>query len=424
MTEQLTLNPGQQAAADSFIDMLLDPQKKVLVISGKAGTGKSTLTKELIRLAPKVLELGNVISPGGRDPIKEMVVTATTNKAARVVADMIGGEPRTIHSLLGLSVRPDFATGQTKLVRGKNAQITRNSIVVIDEASYIDIPLISAINDGTLNCKLLLLGDKDQLVNGLGGRPPVFDSNLPTAYLTEVVRNQGAIQEMALRYQEVVETGVWPTFELPDCPSVQHLDGAGFRDAVDTVFTKPDLAPDDARILCWTNGRVHQYNSHVRELRGLGHNIQADEVLITNKPIVSPAGTAYSTDSLVRVTSIGQEDTRHGIDGRMIHLGAVGLWVFAPYDQEEVKQLLKHTAKAKDWKTHFAIKEDWVDLRPIHASTVHKSQGSTLDTVFIDLDDIGRCTQPNTVARLLYVAISRARHKVVFYGKLPARYGG
>ena len=64
------------------------------------------------------------------------------------------------------------------------------------------------------------------------------------------------------------------------------------------------------------------------------------------------------------------------------------------------------------------IERTWIDLRAAYAQTVDKSQGSTYDKVFIDLDDISHCTSGARIARMLYVAVSRARHQVIFTGDL------
>ncbi len=64
------------------------------------------------------------------------------------------------------------------------------------------------------------------------------------------------------------------------------------------------------------------------------------------------------------------------------------------------------------------------DLRPGYASTVHKAQGASVDDVYIDLSDVGTNGNSEEVARLLYVAISRARKNVYLYGNLPEVYGG
>ena len=74
------------------------------------------------------------------------------------------------------------------------------------------------------------------------------------------------------------------------------------------------------------------------------------------------------------------------------------------------------------WVTFFAFKDStFCDLRPIHASTVHKSQGSTDQTVFVDLSDIGRNTRQDVLLRLFYVALTRASGDVVVTGELPDR---
>ena len=70
----------------------------------------------------------------------------------------------------------------------------------------------------------------------------------------------------------------------------------------------------------------------------------------------------------------------------------------------------------------FEFKNDtFCDLRPIHSSTVHKAQGSTYQTVYVDLTDIGRNTRKDVLLRLLYVALTRSRGDVVVTGELPGR---
>ena len=97
---------------------------------------------------------------------------------------------------------------------------------------------------------------------------------------------------------------------------------------------------------------------------------------------------------------------------------------FLPKRHSDAKALLKRLAKKKEWVDFFSIKETWLDLRPSYASTVHKSQGSTYETTFIDMSDIGKCRIPSDVARMVYVAITRASQQVIIYGDLPPKYRG
>jgi hypothetical protein len=82
----------------------------------------------------------------------------------------------------------------------------------------------------------------------------------------------------------------------------------------------------------------------------------------------------------------------------------------------------KDQQRREAWVEFFKFKDEtFADLRPVHASTVHRSQGSTYGKVFVDLTDIGRNTRRDVLLRLLYVALTRARGDVVVTGELPAR---
>ena len=79
---------------------------------------------------------------------------------------------------------------------------------------------------------------------------------------------------------------------------------------------------------------------------------------------------------------------------------------------------LKLARVQEEWSIVEEIEERWVDLRAAYACTVNKAQGSTFDRVYIDLTDIGRCTSGDQIARMLYVAVSRARRQVFLTGDL------
>jgi ATP-dependent exoDNAse (exonuclease V) alpha subunit len=65
------------------------------------------------------------------------------------------------------------------------------------------------------------------------------------------------------------------------------------------------------------------------------------------------------------------------------------------------------------------ILDTWIDLRPSFAQTVNKSQGSTYDIVMIDLNDIcSKCRTLEQLARILYVALSRGRSRIIMTGDL------
>lgn len=87
------------------------------------------------------------------------------------------------------------------------------------------------------------------------------------------------------------------------------------------------------------------------------------------------------------------------------------------------KLLLKFANCAKDnrypynklsWKKYFSLKNAFAKVQYIFASTIHKLQGSTYDTVHIDLASLlnNKQMSDDLKYRLAYVAITRARKKV------------
>ena len=106
------------------------------------------------------------------------------------------------------------------------------------------------------------------------------------------------------------------------------------------------------------------------------------------------------------------------------HLGEMFNHVPVPTDRSHFNELVKYYKRQKNWERYFYLKQNFPDLRPRDAATVHKSQGSTYDSVFVDLGNISTCHQADQAARMLYVAFSRAKTKVYVYGDLAAKYGG
>lgn len=72
-------------------------------------------------------------------------------------------------------------------------------------------------------------------------------------------------------------------------------------------------------------------------------------------------------------------------------------------------------ARAKAWRDFLTFSDCVICLDFPHAITVHKSQGSTYDTVYLDMEDLSLCIKMDykMYLRLAYVAISRASNKVI-----------
>lgn len=409
-----TLTDDQQHALDSFNQFLIDPIETVFVLSGHSGTGKTTLVKTMIERMPNFLRLAKLVDPTTRD--LDVQLTATTNKAAENFKNITGLPVATIHSYLGLRVSTDYATGVSNLIPRSHIP-KENVLLLIDEASYIDKQLLGMVFKLTDKCKIVFIGDPAQLTQVKAVGTPVFDAHFSGAHLSQVVRQaeDNPIVDLSTRFRDTVNSGEFFSF-VPDGEAVKYLDRAAFNAAIEQEFTRPDWKYADSKILAWTNKCVIEYNHAISvKLKG-DPSFQVGDYAVVNK-FVTARRTTFKTDQLVQITGISPDLEEHGVVGNRFDLDNCATF-FGPKSLAS-KNLRIKQAKAEDnlWLVE-TLSTTWVDLRSAFAATVNKSQGSTFERVFIDLDDVRRCNSGNQIARMLYVAVSRARTQVILTGDL------
>lgn len=422
------LNSGQQLAADGFFAFLMGSDKE-LNISGPGGVGKTFLMGYLIdSIIPKYHKTCQLL---GIAPIyKEVVMTATTNRAAEVLSEATGKEAITIHSFLGLRVADNYQTGETTLHKTNAWTIKTNLIIFIDEGSCIGWKLLEIIRGSTLNCKIVYVGDHCQLAPVKETISPIYTQKLPLYELTEPMRNSGQPQLMALcdQLRETVKTGIFKPIKI--IPGVVDLfTNPQMQAAIDASFIDPDT---DSRILAYSNPRVNAYNEYIRELRMHVNQYTVGEHLISNTSVKlakdvmlsveEPITIHWLADSAHEVT-IEEDNTLMVREATLQLRHGQKLEVLLPEDKSHFTALIKYYQRMKQWQHYFHLKNTYPDLRPRDASTVHKAQGSTFDKVFIDIGNIGECRNPQEAARMLYVAVTRAKNGIHLFGDLPTKYG-
>ena len=424
------LNQGQKHAAEEFFKFLFTENKE-FIISGPAGVGKTYLMNYIIdNTMPRYLEMCQLV--GIKPEFDSVTMTATTNKAAEVLGLITNRPTSTVHSFFNLTVKDDFTTGQTIIKRTDRWVVHRHLIIFIDEYSMIDTELWKMLHEGTLDCKLVYVGDRYQLPPVMESMSPVDKHNVPTVELLTPIRNAGqpALMDICDQLRQTVATGDFKPIKL--VPGViDLLDDTGMKNELARHFHKQTL---DARVLAYTNKRVIQYNDHIRAMRNLPVEFQAGELLVNNNAFHHRIGM-LTVEAEVEVlhnqgpsNMVVDDNHRILLDINRLDLktslGTIYTGVPFATDRDHFDQLVKYYARQKDWPTYFFLKNNVADLRPRDAATVHKAQGSTYDTVFVDLSNISTCNIQNQVARMLYVAFSRARSRVFLYGNLAEKYGG
>jgi ATP-dependent exoDNAse (exonuclease V) alpha subunit len=411
---EIVLTDDQEAALDAFCKFLFDPIERVFVLSGYSGTGKSTLVKVLIDRLPSYMRAAKLIDHTQKDYTTQL--TTTTNKAAEALSHATGMDALTIHSFLGLRVVTDYKTNTSSLIPSSQ-EIKEGYLLFIDEASYIDSALLTMITNKTKNCKIVYMGDKGQLIAVKATSAPVFNAGFNGAHLSKVVRQAegNPIVAVSTQFRNTVETGVWTPFK-PDGQAIIHMDRSDFEDEILKEFLRPNWRYHDSKVLAWTNKCVIAFNNAINSHVTGDPNFQVGDYAVCND-YFSYGRNNIKTDQMVQITGIEAETVEDDVVGNFLTIDHY-IKAFHPKSLQAKKKRIKEARDENNLGLVAKIDREWIDLRAAYAQTINKSQGSTYDRVFIDLDDLARCSSGDQLARMLYVGFSRARHQVFLTGDL------
>jgi exodeoxyribonuclease V alpha subunit len=173
---------------------------KVLVITGGPGVGKTTLVNSVL----KVIGAKRV----------ELALCAPTGRAAKRLFESTGLEAKTIHRLL----ETDAKTGGFK--RGEEHPLDCD-LLVVDETSMVDVPLMRALLRALPDqAALLMVGDADQLPSVGPGQvlaDIIGSGAVPVVRLTEVFRQAAASRIITNAHR--INEGAMPGLGAPAAES-------------------------------------------------------------------------------------------------------------------------------------------------------------------------------------------------------------
>ena len=388
---------SQIKAIEDIKNFINDRVKNIHCLSGSPGTGKSYLIKNAIPLLVKNSDY-------------HLEVSATTNKASTVI------NGKTLCKLYGIILKADLNTGKQEYNTDR-AKKLYDRFIIIDEVSMLDATLWRIVNNLSFNCKFLLVGDKYQLP-AVGSSIDVF-SIYPTSELTEVVRqtDKNFLNQIIKAKWGVLNNYMYYPEDINPIHILGKKDHKYIRDLLST-FTTRDKA------LAYTNNMSINLANTIRKLQGKSFEFSVGDPVSPKNYCESNSfgSTLYPGQDLViseisepYTINIKSKENTYKIEVRNFNFESEMGTFISPVDRDYWNILKKTLAKDKDWKNYYYLSEKLVDLRFNEASTVHCAQGSTYDRVFIDISDISTCRAHSVRARLLYVALSRAKNEVYIY---------
>lgn len=413
MMKQFDLTPSQQAGYDKFLSFYLDPTLTVMVLKGYSGTGKTSLVKRLMADLPQMDAMARLCAPGYVAP--EIVLTATTNQAAEAFALAMDYkfEVKTIHSACELRLVTDYKTKEKFLTAYGDGLFRK--LVFIDEASFIDQKLLKKLLEQMKECKIVFIGDPAQLTPVEDDFMPAFEMNACEIELTDLVRFEGGLlQELMGNLRAAVMEGNWSKFPLQ--PGViERMSRTDFIEEAYRLFTQE--RDKRVKILAYTNDCVTKFNNLLSQ-RTLGTTVPLiGQKMLVNEAVNNNASRCTANEEVI-IESV-EEAFEYGTKGYSIKLLNKGSMYFMPQTRGAKDKAHAVYAREDDYGAMKVILDTWIDLRPSFAQTVNKAQGSTYDIVLVDLDDIcSKCRTLEQLARILYVALSRGRSRIIMTGDL------
>jgi len=419
--------------------------KQFCVISGGPGTGKTSIVATILALLLKQAESERLrialIAPTGKAAAKlqEAIRSMKTKlPCPNSIKEKIPEEASTIHRMLGsIPDSPYFR---------HNAKNTLPvDVVVVDEASMVDLALMSKIIQALpLHARIILLGDKDQLASVEAGAVlgDICDTGTEHSFSHSFCKDCKEVTGYTIHTQQ---NGT-PESEIRDCIiQLEKNYRFGSDSGIGAVSYAVNTGDGDRAIKCMKSevyGDIIWKNlPHPNDLpqvikttiiQGYGDFLRArnpfevfqvfERFQILCALREGPFGVAalnIVAEKILREEGLINPDrrwypgrpvliTRNDYTLRLFN-GDMGIVLSDPSVNNELRVFFS-AADGTVRKFHpFRLPEN----ETVYAMTVHKSQGSEFDKVLLILPDR---ESPILTRELIYTSITRAKKSVEIWG--------
>lgn len=372
-----------------------EKRQKYTVISGYAGTGKSTLVKFIISALP------------GIDPDKDVVFTSFTGKATQVLQNKGNKHTLTLHKLLYEShPRPD-GTFFRRPVAGIPFKV-----VVVDEISMAPKTLIDLLMK--YDVYVICLGDPFQLPpvdknedNHLLDNPHIFlDEIMRQAAESEIIqltmkiRNGEPIDNFKGKEVQILSRNELTTGMLTWADQVLVATNAtrqSINNQMRKLYNKSGDPQDGDKVICCRNYWEDESLGGSALVNGtIGHLKNTYESFVKIPPFIDGKGQMIKT---INADFLSETNELYP----MVHMD---------------KKLILEGTKSLDFKIEYRLgkNKNMQHLIPYeftygYAITTHRAQGSEWEKVLVIEEKFPFSKEEH--ARWLYTACTRASEKLV-----------
>lgn len=409
----------------------------MISLIGSAGVGKTYMTAEIIKHLQE-LKLS-------------ITLTTPTHKALMVSRHMAYSlkikliRMQTIQSFLNVKLQTNYETGKRGFVveqKGRDKSFT--DVLIVDESSMINEDLFmhidQAVKEGRVK-SVLFVGDHYQLPP-VDGQSIVVQKLAKQYELEEIIRQSedSYIIKIASVIRDLIKKKdfsipIETLFQTYMDQSNVHFEQNEFL----SLFFSNEVAhwsEKEQIFIAYTNQTVDYYNKIAR-------NRFWNEKGVVKVPQFLPGDWLTLQDANVRGESTIHQNNETILlkTADKVYDEELGIWYWECLDEEfkeinivdedslvvyneQLNKMMKD-AKSKQgddrksaWKKYYGVVDQFCKVKYTYASTVHKTQGSTYPTVFVDLKGIIKLYNDGNIAskelayRLTYVAVTRASSNV------------
>ena len=377
---EIELAPSQREALARAL------RERLLVLTGGPGVGKTTLLRALL----EILDTKDV----------RALLAAPTGRAAKRMAEATGRVAKTLHRLL------EFDPRHGGFRRNANRSLD-GDLVIVDESSMLDVPLLGALLDALPeHAGLLLIGDADQLPSVGPGQvlaDAIDAGTLPVVRLSEIFRQ--AKESRIVRNAHLVNRGELPELETAPDGDFFFVDADDSDTAAAKLVTvvreripaRFGLDPvRDVQVLCpMRRGRLGANALNTELQAALNPSSPAADRVERFGNIFAPG------DKVMQIVNDYERNVFNGDVGFVSEIDPVEGELAALFEGRRVSYPF----------------DELDSLTLAYATTVHKAQGSEVPAVVVPVT-----TQHFVMLQrnLIYTAITRAQKLVVLVGQRRA----